>query len=622
MTPNSDLENNFKHNDKIPEYRKFIIPVRDTKNSSSSNNFQQVKTSLQNENLSHNSESSGHYKTLTEKSSTVINNLCTDIASLVNVTSRGKDNICISSLTAADTVTESESRAQPGSIETIFGSDVVAVSTDIETQDTEHSCGESNAVVSVPEGTVKEKEEPINFITSPTLENGYEGVATAVESSFHRRSEMDEVEFDDVVRYGGCGNRYIPNCEPGDENVYENSNGNYEMCGQYNLNESYQTAKTEARPTQEQTTDQSRACNYHANGFVLNDSNNRPIDDSNVSTISNICSREEHYVGEHSDKSLSGMELSVKKTAEGADSVSSDLNSPARFCNYISPIDFERYANFDKCVQNSAFEYHQLTSSNDEEVQRNVDSPPNGYRVVDGTRRSSTVTSDGDSGKTKKPLVKLAKSIYFSEDSASDIYLSAGEALEAVLYARKLLSVLEHALDKALSSSTDRNNTGSSVSLSTKITRRKQRARSLSPNVLRRCNGTDSVCNETGIEICSDGAYCALGGDTGTSNTKGAHAKQTCGAKPIISGDGVFIRSCCYRDASPFLSLSPEQLRKQRALLKPATERRIRGDVVQMLDMADILRNAISRRRTFVDPTDEVICGTNRSVSEWSLEDS
>ena len=68
--------------------------------------------------------------------------------------------------------------------------------------------------------------------------------------------------------------------------------------------------------------------------------------------------------------------------------------------------------------------------------------------------------------------------------------------------------------------------------------------------------------------------------------------------------------------------MSAEELRKQRTLLKPANDRRVRGTVVQGLDMADVLRRTISRRRRFLDPSEEFICGNNRSVSECSLENA
>jgi hypothetical protein len=604
VRPISDLANGFEHNNKITKCRKFTIPVGGTRKGISPNKFQQVVSSLHNGNLSHQPESSEHYKTPTEKSSAAINNLCTAIESRISISSSGKDSFCVSSL--------------------------AAVSTGSESQIGEHSDGKSNACISVPESTSKENEEPINFLTSSALESWYDGTATAAESSLHWCCELNEV--DNNIRFGGCGNRYIAKCEADDENLNDSTNRNSEICGHCR----HPTAKTEERPIEGQTrTDLLRVCcaegmkicNSHTNGFIFKESNNRPIHDSDICTISDDCPRKDNYFEEHPDKIIIGMELSVNKASEEAESVSSNLNSPATSCNYISLTDFERYARFDNTSNNSAFKYQQHLSSNNREVQRNVSSPPVGCHVADKKKCSSAVTSDCDCRRTKKPSVKLPECRYFSDDSAPDVALSAGDALEAVLYARKLLCVLEHALGKAMSSTTDRNNTGvslrePSMSLSAKITRRKQRPRSLSPNVLRHCNGTVSVYNQTKTQTCSDRDHSALGADTGAGNMNGANTKQTSDVKPTLSCDGVFVRGCRYRDESPFLSLSPEQLRKQRALLKPAADRRIQGDVVQMLDMADILRNAISRRRTFMDPTDELICGTNRSVSEWSLENA
>jgi hypothetical protein len=608
VRPISDLANGFKHSNKITKCRQFTIPVGGTRKCISPNKFQQVVSSLHNGNLRHNPESSEHYKTPTEKSLAAINNLCTAIESRVSVSSSGKDSFCASSLAAVNTGTELQIR--------------------------EHSDDKSNACISVPESTGKENEEPVNFLTSSAFESWYDGIATAAESSVHACCELNEV--DDNIRYG-CGNQYIAKCEADDENINDNANSNSEICGHYRLSNRHRTAKTEERPIEGQTrTDLSsvccaesmKICSYHTNGFILKESNNRPIHDSDICTISDDCPRKDNFFEELPEIiRVIGMELSANKASEETGFVSSNLNSPTTSCNYISPTDFERYERFDNNSDNSTFKYQQLISSNNGEVQRNVNFPPVGCCVADRTKCSSAVTSDCDCKGTKKPSVKLPECRYFSDDSAPEVFLTAGDALEAVLYARKILCVLERALGKAMSSTTDRNNTGFSLrepstSLSAKITSKKERPRSLSPKVLRHCNGTDSAYSQTKTETCSDRDPSALGADTGAGNMKGANTKKTLDVKSTLSCDGVFVRGCCYRDASPFLSLSPEQLRKQRALLKPAADRRIQGDVVQMLDMADILRNAIRRRRTFMDPTDELICGTNRSVSEWSLENA
>jgi hypothetical protein len=66
--------------------------------------------------------------------------------------------------------------------------------------------------------------------------------------------------------------------------------------------------------------------------------------------------------------------------------------------------------------------------------------------------------------------------------------------------------------------------------------------------------------------------------------------------------------------------VSAEELRKQRTLLKPVPDRGAHGSVAQVVDMADVLRNTISRRRKFLDPSDEFIGGNNSADSECSLE--
>jgi hypothetical protein len=631
---NSDLASGFRHSNKKEKCRDFKIPVGDTRKRPTTDEFQQVIRELHNGNMKHKTESSGHNITSTDKSSAVIRDVRADADSQVSVSSGGKDSVCVSSVVAIDRGTETQTRVQSGSRGNIFVSDMVALTTGTESEVTLHSGGKSNAGISIPESKDRKSDEPDNFVTSSALENGYEGIATAAEPSLHRCHEVDEVEFDDIVNYAGCRNRYIANDEENGGYVNDNSNRiSSEMCGKYCLNESHKTTKEERRIEEETIIDQScvcyvggvKICSY-TNDFILNESNNPPIHDSDFRTTSDNCSRNENYFEGHPDEIMMCTELSANKVSEEAESVPSDLNSPATYDNYVPPTDFKHDVDFDKTSSKSAFKYHQLPSANNGEVQKNVDSPPTEHHAADRMRRSAS-TSDCDSGRKTKPLVRRPESDYFSGDSAPDIPLSASEAVEAVLCARQLLRVLERALNRALSSNTDRSNTESSLrklptSISARITRRKQRPRSLSPNILRRCNGIDSVCSQTQIEICSDRDYSALGADTGASNTKWANEKEASDVKPPLSCDGVSMRSCCYRDASPFLSLSPEQLRKQRSLLKPASNRRIRGDVVQMLDMGDILRNAISRRRTCMDPTDEFICGTNRSVSEWSLENA
>jgi hypothetical protein len=573
--------------------------------------------------MKHKPESRGHNVTSIDESSIVIRDVRADTESRVSVSSGGKESACVSSLFAIDRGTETQSRVQSGSKGNIFVSDVIAVSTDTDSQVTVHSGGKRNASISITEGKDRRNEEPDNFITSSALENGYEGIALAAEPSLHRYREVDEVEFDDIVHYAGCRNRYIANVEENGGHVNDNSNIiSSEMCGKYCLNKSEKTAKEERRIEEETIIDQScvrcvgsvKICSY-TNDFILNESNNPPIHDSDFRTTSDNCSRIENYFKEHADEIMICTELPVNEVSEEAESVLSDLNSPTAPANYVPPTDFEHYVNFVKTSDKCAFQYHQLPSANNKEAHKNVDSTPTRHHAADRMRHSAA-TSDCDSGRKTKPLVRRPE----SDDSAPDISLLAGEAVEAVICARQLLRVLERALNRAFNSNTDRSNTEVSpwvlsTNFSAGRTRRKQRPRSLSPNILRHFNRIDSVCSQTQTEICSDRDYSALGADTGESNTKGANEKQTSDVKPPLSSSGVFMRSCCYRDAAPFLSLSPEQLRKQRALLRPATDRRIQGDV-QLFDMADILRNAISRRRMFIGPTDEFICGSNTSVFE------
>jgi hypothetical protein len=634
VKPNSDLANCFGHSNKTAKYRRFIMPARGTSKRQSPNDVQQVMRSLPDRNLSHKPESSGRNKKATESSSEVISSISSDIKSQVRVSSGGKNNVCESNLAAVNTGTEPQTKVHFDSMENILFSDVIAVSKGTESQATVPSGGEDNARDSIRETVERSSEYTDNLVTSSTLENGYEGSATGAELSPNRYNGVDEIEFDDTVLYAGCGNRYIANDEASDENGDTNRCSS-ELCGRYYLNKCHKTA-TEERPIEEETIiDQScvccsggmKICYYHADGFILHDSYNRPIHKSDFCTTSDNCSGNEHCFEEHSDEIVKCMGLSENKVSGEAESIPSGLNSPATSEDCISPTDFEREADFDNTLASSSFKQHQLASANNEEVQRNVDCPPIGCHAVSRMRRPSALTRDCDFGRRTKPLVERHESRYSSGEAAPDMSLSAGEAMSAVLYARKLVSILEHALDRALSFNTDHRNTESafrdpSTSFPADNTIRMQRPRSLSPNILRRCDGIDPAHRQTITGTCSDKNHTASDANTGTSNTTGANAKQTSDVKPPLSCSGACMRSCFYRGSSPFLSLSPEQLRKQRALLKPVTDRRVYGDAVQMLDMAVILRDAISRRREFMEPSDEFICGTNKSVSEWSLENA
>jgi hypothetical protein len=112
--------------------------------------------------------------------------------------------------------------------------------------------------------------------------------------------------------------------------------------------------------------------------------------------------------------------------------------------------------------------------------------------------------------------------------------------------------------------------------------------------------------------------------DNGSATIKkeGVIQKEICDVKPQFSCDGVGRRRSSSVDAPPLLIVSAEELRKQKTLLKPVTHRGVHGSLAKVVDMADVLRSTISRRRKFLDPSDEFICENNRSDSEYSLENA
>jgi hypothetical protein len=344
---------------KTTKYRKSTLPVRNTKNGTSLNKFEQVVTS--NGNLIHHPENSEHYKTPINKSSEDINEFCTDLESQVSVSSRGKDSVCVSGLSAIDMFTE--------------------------LQITEHSHGESNDYISAPEST-----EKVYFRSSSALESWYDDISTTTKSSLQKCCKLNEI--DHKVRHAGCGNRYIAQCEAGDKNQNDDSNRN---------SESHRTTKIGEKTIEEQRkTDESRMCcsgvtkrcKYHTNGLILEKSNNLQINDSDMCTINGGRPRKHKYIEEQPDKIIIDMELSVNKVSEEAKSVSSNLNSLATSCEHISPTNFGCYACSDDTCHNPVINYHQLTLSNNRGVQRNVDSPPVPCHVADRMKRSSVMTSE------------------------------------------------------------------------------------------------------------------------------------------------------------------------------------------------------------------------------------
>ncbi|PSN56874.1 hypothetical protein C0J52_00659 [Blattella germanica] len=252
-------------------------------------------------------------------------------------------------------------------------------------------------------------------------------------------------------------------------------------------------------------------------------------------------------------------------------------------------------------------------------VKRRVLSAPIQSRPLESIRSPAVPL---DSERQARFLLENLDSGYLSDIPAPDITMTAGDIMEAVLYARQLVRVLERTLDRALSSARKTSSTNTSVRCHYSEKRNEnRRCRSLSPSLLRHCKGLNRA-------IFTGSNNCVTSRENESLNVENLENHSTdlpekindCGYEKKLSCNG----KCDNMNfCKPYiLSITPEQLQKQRALLKPAAQRSLQETVAQVLDMADILKNVISRRRLVMDPTEELICGTNRSVSEWSLENS
>lgn len=362
-----------------------------------------------------------------------------------------------------------------------------------------------------------------------------------------------------------------------------------------------------------------KICNYVLNCSVSGESRDQAVPDPDTYNVITNVSRNESCIGEKSDQSAIAMEMLRNKTpaAEEEESLSSGLDSRTTSQTSVSRTNMKNNDDLHiRKFHNSECEFQQLSSPNNKEFVRNVYSVPTGPQVP-----KKLLQCDCESGGRTRFLLERLECGCLPNVSASDIPLSGGEFTEAILHARQLVRVLERALDRALSLNTDRTSTESSLEYVSTI-KRKQRSSSLSPNILRRCKRIDSMCSSASTKSFLDMEDRVLGPDTGVNYRKGLNAEHTSDVKPPVPCDSVSTRRWNYGDEPYMLYVSPEQLQKQRALLKPVAERRLHGSVVQVFNMADILKNAITRRRKFMDPSEEFTCGTNRSVSEWSLEGS
>ncbi|XP_069700755.1 serine-rich adhesin for platelets-like [Periplaneta americana] len=442
--------------------------------------------------------------------------------------------------------------------------------------------------------------------------------------SFQQSKEKNDK---DVSNDSNC--RVVRFQADGSQDESEGLNSSPEFHDYFSFSKGHETPSEEWTIEEETTDEMCLYCARNVNTCVClpngndyeqydGELTNRSITVSDFGTPSATCSRRGSKIDYQCSETALGGGASAQTSSVGECSrstISSGLNSRSTG-NSVSSTSFEDDRNLKERAFNTCDKYVRCLGVN-VEMRRHAYSAPIRTRAPNRVRSSSVLTCDCNSGRRTRFLLERLESGYFSDVPVPDIPLSAGEVMEAVLYARQLVCVLERALDRALSFGTCCDNNYSSSRKTTSRSsnvRERKRSNSLSPNFLRRCddakpevigsykdNGIDDV--ETGTDVRRTRLDNSLQSEVQTCTDRHRHHHKD---------------SCCV----PLLSLSPEELQKQRSLLKPAADRRLHDAVAKVLDMADILKSAITRRRNVVDPSDEITCGTNRSISEWSLEES
>jgi len=578
-----DLSNKISEKNNKVEYRNGDLAVG---NSTQGNDIQQITKSFPEENLSRNPENSRQEETSNQKSSGVITN--------------------------SNIVTELQIAPSCGSKDNACASDPFLVSA---------------------EGR---REETHNFITSSTCNNAKGISATSIVSLTDQCVQENERkrELNNLISYVNFENKCIASDKTSDnvdnDNTKSKSSANYDHPFLNKVHE----IQIKGRVIEEERKAEhpflcsgagnTKICSCPSNSFLTRVSEVRSSYNSAFCDTGVRCSGRKSHFDENPGEYVAGVDIiSQDKFSATVQSEpgSSGLKNPPSARNYVS---LTNSLNDEDYVEKSysCSENCQVLNGNDQMPKHDCYSPPTRSHTPNTVESVSVMTCDCESGRTSRRLLECHDSRYFP-----DISFPAGEVMEAVICARQLVCVLERALDRTFSWNTKETNTDSSVgksssSFSTNSTRRKQGSNLLSPNVLRPCKESDSACSSATIELRLDGKHNVLDNGSVTDKKEGVNQKEICDMKPQFSRDGVGRRRRSCSDAPPLLIVSAEELRKQRALLKPVADRGVHGSVAQVVDMADVLRSTISRRRKFLDPTDEFICGNNRSDSECSLENA
>lgn len=491
----------------------------------------------------------------------------------------------------------------------------------------DNACAPDSSSVSI-EGR---NEKNNNVLVSSARRNAYGISTTPVDPITDQRVVVNKEKRE--LNNTHCDDKHIASDKASDNVENRNSNSkSSKLHGHYFLDKGNEIQTEERIIEEERRAEQlciccaagnTKTCSCLPNSVLLLESSTASPCNSALCDTGIRFSRSKSHFGEKPDENTVGVDVTSRNmfsAAVRAEPASSILNIPSSSGNFVSLTNLENDEDYDETFYSNSPK-NQMLPPNNQMLQQDFYSAPIRPNIPNTVGSLSVMTCDCESGRISRHLLERLDAGYFP-----DISLPAGEVIEAAICARQLVCVLERALERTLSSNTNDRNTDSSVgessaSFSTNFTRRKQRSNSLSPSILRRCKETDAASTSTTIEFRPDGKHSVLDCDIAAGKREGVNPKEICDLEPPFSGDGVGTRCSCVV-APPLLIVSAEELRKQRTLLKPANDRRVRGTVVQGLDMADVLRRTISRRRRFLDPSEEFICGNNRSVSECSLENA
>jgi len=575
-----DLPNKISEKNNKVEYRNVGLAVG---SSIQGNGIQQITRSFPEENLSRNPENSRQVETSNQKSSGVITN--------------------------SNMVTELQDAPACGSKDNACASDSFSVSTE----------GRS--------------EETHNFVTSSTCNNAKGISTTTLESLTDQCIQENERkrELNNLISYVNFENKCIASDKTSDNVDNDNTKSKSTNYDHSFLNKVHEIQIKGRVIEEERKTEHTclcsgagntKICSSPSNSFLLRESNIRSSYNSDFYDTNARCSGRKGNFDENPGEYVASVDIisQDKFSATGqSEPGSSGLKNPPSARNYVSLTNSLNDEDYDEKSYGCNENCHVLNGTYQMPNQDSYSSPTRSH-TPDTVESVSVMTCDCESGRTSRRLLECLDSRYFP-----DISFPAGEVMEAVMCARQLVCVLERALDRTLSWNTKETNTDSSVGKSSSSfpadsTRRKQRSNLLSANALRLCKESDSACSSATIELRLDGKHSVLDNGSATGKKEGVNQQEICDMKPQFSRDGVGRRRYSCSDAPPLLIVSAEELRKQRALLKPVADREVLGSVAQVVDMADVLRSTISRRRKFLDPTDEFICGNNRSDSECSLE--